>query len=193
MCAEEHELGFDPTITRLVLPNGHEQYDITVRSSDGEEHLYRTQAVLWDGTSGDPLTGKSTRVWRAVRIVEGAETGDPVALKDCWTDQSREREGSINARIRATVQTGDVSVLSRILVTVLLHGDVLVDNLTDCTRTSPPALGAFGRHDSRVHYRIVYKEVGRSLRQEKSVETIFKALGDVSQGMCLAHSSGVLI
>ena len=134
--AEEHDLGFDPTMRSLgKSDNGEPQYDIAVQQQDGTYSIYLTKSVLSD-RGGINLQGRGTRVWAATPMQDGRETGDLVALKDSWVDERLEREGSLNMRMRASGATQDErAALDRALVRVLAYGDVLVEGRLDCTRT----------------------------------------------------------
>ena len=78
-----------------LLTNGQDntepRYEVTVRAPTGEETCYRTIKLLSAAATAH-LLGKGTRVWKAVRLVDGEPTGDPVVLKDSWVDEDRRRE-----------------------------------------------------------------------------------------------------
>lgn len=80
------------------LDDGALQYDITLTLTDGSRQVYRTRRLLSDG-GGVYLHGRGTRVWEAVRLENGVETTDVVALKDSWVDGYREREAAVNSRV----------------------------------------------------------------------------------------------
>ena len=195
MYAEDHELGFDPTMKVVKASDGTSQYEITVRDEAGDERLYRTIKVL-SASGGRYLIGRGTRVWKAVEIVDGVEVGDPVALKDCWVDSHREREGTITARIRASpMNDEDKEQLHKVLITVLTHGDVFVDDACDRTRVNPRSrkdddLQARNREGAahskpdryQIHYRIVYLEVGVPLSEFTLLSDVYKTLGDACVG-----------
>ena len=191
MYAEPHALGFDPTMVPSQAPDGSVQYDISVPSSSGEVHVYRTIGVLYDGGLG-ALCGRGTRVWKARRLDEAGEmVGDPVALKDSWVDQHREREGDVSSRIRqssVSLEREDFDLLNEMLLTVLDHGDVLVSGRPDCTR-SLPTDNKSGIRPLQVHYRIVYAEVGTPLREERSLHAVYQALTDVCGGTYILRAA----
>ena len=96
---------------------------------------------------------------------------------------------------KSAVTEEDRQVLGTSLLTVLDHGDVLIDGKRDerliryaVNDESRLALHNDGRGSRPVtaqriiHYRIVFKEVGNSLRDANSFVKIYKALADVSQG-----------
>ena len=136
--ADEHVLGYDPTMAvHTSLGDGSRQYDIVVRQDDGTCHTYRTKRLLSNG-GGAYLQGRGTRVWHAVRLEDGVETGDPVALKDSWVDAHREREASVNSRIRGAVTSqADRHELDGLIVQISAHGDVYVSGVPDCTHAEP--------------------------------------------------------
>lgn len=247
--AEPREVGFDPTMTLVKQDDEPARYDILVRSEAGEEQIYRTLELLHD-QGAEYLVGRGTRVWKAVKIENGEEVGDPVVLKDAWVDHHREREGSINARVReSAIHSTHRGLFDMGLLTILSHGDVFVAGVQDRTPLlvqddrrigdvtvgghdtvatdergdveSATQEGASGNyiasgHDGftvqeqapgddivgdrgvtaadkhlnddpansqllyQVHYRIVYKEVGRPLGTLTSLYSIFKALREVT-------------
>lgn len=183
--------------------DGQLQYDITLRTDQDEVRVYRTISVLSDHTARNVL-GRASRVWKAVRLVEGEETGEPVALKDSWVDSTREREGNVHAKVmQAILAAGREQEAKNLFVTVQAHGDVYVAGSQDRTQsflfqrrelsvepsdsTAPgPSSGkASGWIESRyqVHHRIVFNEVGQPLAEVTSLETMFKVLQDVLRGM----------
>ena len=194
MFADPAALGFDPTMTCLQSPNSDDsrtvQYDVLVRGADGGVQTYRTFGVLYDG-GGDALVGRCTRVWKARRVDHSDVVGEPVALKDTWVDDHREREGSIDCRIRQSalsLSSDDRHRLEQSLLTIISHGDVLVGGATDCTRRvvlgdasgTPSTVIPCGDRKPlaklQTHYRIVYREIGTPLRDESSLAVVFKAL-----------------
>ena len=196
--ARPHELGFDPTMTPVPQPDGTLQYDIVVRSADGEKQVYRTQELLSISRIDYPV-GKGTRVWKAVKLENGAERGEPVALKDSWVDEHRTREGYTIASInKSAVEDELTEAIKTALLTVETHGDVVVEGLLDRTRpfptedastnspaeasTSSSSCASPHHTESLVHYRIVFKEVCEPLAEESSISRIFRALVDICKG-----------
>ena len=200
--AEFHALGFDPTVVLVEVPGSPLQYDITVASGTPEQQVYRTAGVLADPGS-QYVVGRGTRVWKARRLdtQTGEVVGEPVALKDAWVDSHREREGDINQRIRtsaASLPDVNRARLEQLLLTVVCHGDVIIDGVQDRTRPCTDRNPATGLHDSspkrikhqhpaplqvaQTHYRIVFREVGKSLREESSLPVVFSALADTCEG-----------
>ncbi|PSS18947.1 hypothetical protein PHLCEN_2v3163 [Hermanssonia centrifuga] len=196
MFAEAHQLGWDPTMKSLA--DG--RIEIAVQSGNDGEALYRTINLLSDIGSAD-LIGRGTRVWKAVKMVNGEEFGEPVALKDSWVDYSRKREGAIHERIRESIlATAQAELFTRHFLTVECYGDVLVLDEQDRTRppqdhslSSSPELALTSIHTSeyhQVHHRIVFKEVGLPLSKVTSLLEVFNALGDVVDGLRCLHECG---
>lgn len=133
--AEEHDLGYDPTMSvHRTLEDGSRQYDIAVRHEDGICQTFRTKSLLSNG-GGCYLHGRGTRVWEAVRLENGMETDELVALKDSWVDGYREREAVVNARIRGSATSSDErDKLDRLMLPIAAHGDVYISGTLDCTR-----------------------------------------------------------
>ena len=71
--------------------------------------------------------GKATRVWKAVELRKGSPFGKPVILKDGWRHEELSREGDTLQAIRQLATTSPTHErLSRRLLTVLHHGDVVI-------------------------------------------------------------------
>ncbi|KAJ3554316.1 hypothetical protein NM688_g3173 [Phlebia brevispora] len=203
MYADPRDLGFDLTVRLLEDDATEPRYEIEVRSSAEEVQVYRTLEVLSQG--GQNTVGGAARVWKAVKVENGEEVGEPVALKDSWVWEDRKREGHVDSSIRASCADDEQkAALGKSLLTVLAHGDVLIDGATDRTRaavTPPKASGkvpdSLGRDPvtqpydrSRIHYRIVYKEVCEPLRSTSSLYTVFKTLSDACHGLEVLYKCG---
>ena len=190
-------------MTLVGTSAGVPRYDIVVQSGTGEECVYRTSRTLFDGGSEDVLS-KGTRVWEALRVdpTSGATFGEPVALKDSWVGQHREREGSILARIRESAALLDEADRARLeggIVTVVDHGDVVVGGENDCTRSTvwKNTKGfnriRYGTYTPVVqaHYRAVYQEVCSPLCSEMSLVTAFTAVAEICTSMILVAALAV--
>lgn len=137
MYAKPEELGWDPTITRQRI-QGHTFYDITVDAFEGKGTVpivFRTELILSD-FAADALRGRGTRVFKArkLNLATGQVEGEPVAIKDVWVDDDRDREGWIRAKIEEGANEEDTSLIQQYFMTVLHHGDVLIFGQTDHTR-----------------------------------------------------------
>lgn len=128
--ARQPELGLDPSMT--LIDEG-QQLDIAVHSEDGGTRLYRTLGLLAE-REPDALYGKGTRVWKAVQIVDGRETGDHIALKDAWVAAEQPLEGTVFSQLFNACHSTDPSQqINNSLVTVEAHGDVLMGGVLDVT------------------------------------------------------------
>lgn len=215
MTAEPSQMGHDPTM-KLIDDGRNIQYDIAVQSdSDGTEMIYRTLSLLSD-VGATALRGRGTRVWKAIKVVDGEECGEPVALKDSWVDGARPREGSILREVRGAAHSEELrEFVEKLFVTVECYGDVFVDeelHLRDATRPlmipaenvsasmhplkpATPDLedetvektraASSSRSHDKVHHRIVFKEICKSMYEENSLVAIFKLLGQAVGGMFL--------
>ncbi|KAJ3558271.1 hypothetical protein NM688_g1022 [Phlebia brevispora] len=212
--AHPEEIGLDPTVA--LLEDG-ERYDITVFSHGNSPKTYRTIDLL-SSAGLDVLNGRGTRVWRAVELEAGEEVGEHVALKDTWADPGRQTEGDIfeSIRIAERQEEYQADIESRFPI-VLCHGDVRSRgdrNALDCTSwftmdgvrgvnrltTSRRELRKEHKEhadvldglipERRVHYRIVFKDVCKSLYQETSLSSIFHALAQIILTLRAMHSSG---
>lgn len=148
MFADETSLGWDPTIVRVPLneydPKLGWQYDITVHerlndNPDGpiQEVVYRTEKLI-SHVAADGIYGRGTRVWTARLKTTDSKESPLVVIKDYWVDPNRQREGAINRCLRKEVAAKDKEMekhLHKHLPTVLAHGDVLIANSRDTTRS----------------------------------------------------------
>ncbi|KAI0085289.1 hypothetical protein BDY19DRAFT_996840 [Irpex rosettiformis] len=132
------KLGYDPTILPAERTRDQRttKYSIKV-TGQGREATYVTHQVLAN-ISAEVMQGKATRVWRGKGVDEkGRPTGHNMVIKDCWIDTDRKREGDILAEILEAAKTStNPNHLQNIkdhFLTVVHHGDVLVDGVKDTT------------------------------------------------------------
>ncbi|KAJ3558270.1 hypothetical protein NM688_g1023 [Phlebia brevispora] len=207
------DIGLDTT---MVLLDNEERYDINLHSTDLRLNTYRTINPIFTGDQ-QLLRYNGTRVWMAVKVVDGQEIGDPVVLKDVWVDPNRRAEGaSIEELCRAARDTEHQLDADSSFITVECHSDVYFDSkhgrlldytrspvrstYDDLVRSREDLLGGTTARETRphnvrhhyrlVHYRIVFREVCRSLAEERSLATIFKALARIALVLQVMHSSG---
>ncbi|THG92913.1 hypothetical protein EW026_g8162 [Hermanssonia centrifuga] len=225
ICADPYEIGWDPTMVIVDAKKGKEvQYDITVRSEDGEHRVYRTLKML-SNIGAEAVQGRGTRVWLVVRNINGRLGSEQVVLKDSWIDHDRMREGRILQEIIGASKSMPIAHLVRgMFLSVESHGDVLVEGRLDHTRelimrghhllTVGPrysleratTISTGARHllarngmagdvgltirravtqreppdfDDKVHYRIVFKEQCKQIREQTSVSKIFANLSQI--------------
>ncbi|PSS01023.1 hypothetical protein PHLCEN_2v4075 [Hermanssonia centrifuga] len=194
-----------------------------MQSADGTEFVYRTLEVLFD-SAASILHGPGTRVWKAVKVVDGHDYGDPIVLKDCWAPCDRQREGTIHEKLRdANPSDAFREAFEHSFLTVELHGDVIVDsglqrqpdrtplilspkemkengyNIPPVSATVKPGAARSlwreitytkSRHERKVHYRIVIREICKPLKRATSLQEVFKALGDVCSALKLMYQTG---
>ncbi|EKM48415.1 uncharacterized protein PHACADRAFT_266377, partial [Phanerochaete carnosa HHB-10118-sp] len=140
--AEEHQLGWDPTIKRLPPTPIHPlpRYEITVRDTlrdEVVERTYRTKDLIWN-YGADAFRGRGTRVWSVVEVdADGNEGTDLYILKDSWADVDREREGRINQLIHSRVVEQDEELASKVYARFFMQvhafGDVHIGPRVDRT------------------------------------------------------------
>lgn len=192
--ANPHQLGWDTSMRRLPDEN----FDIDI-VSDGQIRTYRTQDMLIDKA---PL-GKGTRVWKAVRVEHGKETGPVVVLKDCWVSPKIPREGENIRRIREAIIAHDGQSAARLLLDVEWDGDVLVngdeatpdytlplqreavvrDPVAIDQQSVQPDISKVAASNRLIHYRIVLAPVGkRPVSHETFLPIIYRALSNAACG-----------
>lgn len=130
--AERHQLGWDPTITRIKGSEEDLCYDFTVQDAGGSTAVYRSLELISDGPTNS-VPGSKTWVWKVVRIVDGVPQGEPMVLKDSWIQEEWAREGDTLERLRQKNDAPDAQkAFARHFLTVVHHGDVII-----CTRNEP--------------------------------------------------------
>lgn len=193
------------------------QYDIEVPSRNGQHAIYRTRRLIFDAGS-QRLRGRGTRVWEAVLLENGVESGDSVVLKDSWVDSALQREGDVLEKFReqvtATADPQKKALLDQLFLTVLAHAEVSVERTGEHNGVTPDSTkadlipagfyakavegqdaGADAIRDvvertpltyrSKVHYRIVFKEVCTPIGEETSLNKILRSMFF----MCLGQSN----
>ncbi|KAI6110909.1 hypothetical protein EDD16DRAFT_1522009 [Pisolithus croceorrhizus] len=206
--AEDHELGWDPTIQRVGV-GGKIQYNITVRTDEGKDLVYQTTRVISD-YSADASSGRGTRVFEARLIfLNGTSVKDaePVVLKDSWGDGDRDREDIILNQIFADLQKHkgreQEEEARKYFLTVLAAGNVMVEGNIDNTdrllRESdlPPDRSYRLPVDEvpkqkpiRTHSRLVFREVCQPLYELQTLDTVFATLEDARKALQFLHSVG---
>ncbi|OSX57156.1 hypothetical protein POSPLADRAFT_1157810, partial [Postia placenta MAD-698-R-SB12] len=93
MYAEEHQVGWDPTVAYVVHKNkgaadeielaedNSPRVDILVRDEDGEETWFRTNKPISDSGANWPH-GRGIRVWKARELVMDERTGEEKEIYD---------------------------------------------------------------------------------------------------------------
>ena len=195
--AAQHQLGWDTTMSRVETPDG-PQYEISVFPAETEPVVYRTRGVLYDKGEFAELFGRGTRVWKAVRIINGEEVGGTVALKDVWVDCARPKQGDIHSQILQSPYLSENKEMREYILAIEHHGDVVVNGAKDYTLLIAPssagrldgddhfaptgAIPACPSPSRSVHYRLVFAAVGTPLTEVRSLHTIFIALADAVYG-----------
>ncbi|KAL4061808.1 hypothetical protein J3A83DRAFT_3097774 [Scleroderma citrinum] len=137
--AEDHELGWDPIIQR-VLVKGKSQYDISLQSSDGSISVYQTTRIISD-FGAEALRGRGTRIFEAYlkthpegNVPDGSMR---VVVKDSWRECDRKREDEILAEIFSNLEKAKGKETAeedmKYFLTVLQASDVTVDGKKDDT------------------------------------------------------------
>ncbi|KAJ3558268.1 hypothetical protein NM688_g1020 [Phlebia brevispora] len=207
--ADPADIGLDPTM--IPLGDGR-HYDIMVRSNDRCMTTYRTVDVLFSG-SPEVLCYKGTRAWKARKVVDGQEVGEPVVLKDSWISASRPPEAVVLEKVRKVeLPTELKSEADAAFLTVECYGDVYLTSsdgdALDCTRLCSQDYIHYQRVKSRaalddtnrtsdtgvpaylVHHRVVFKEVCKTLEEETSLTAILRALARIALVLQAMHSDG---
>ncbi|KAF7794450.1 hypothetical protein EIP86_005584 [Pleurotus ostreatoroseus] len=182
---------------------------------DGTTQTYRTLQLLSNSRTVN-LVGRGTRVWKVIQVEDGQEVGEPMVLKDTWSDPERCTEGHLLEKVRAADRPDELKAsMDKLFPTMVCHGDVRLNDeprILDCTPAFGPNAGnnltlrredicrgeeGYGPWESeytpqrqRVHYRLVLKEVCKPLGDETSLPKIYRALGDAALALRVMHIAG---
>jgi Fungal protein kinase len=228
--ATQLELGFDPTIVR-VMHDDKVQYRIEV---DGKSFV--TTDTLSDYRA-DAICGRATRVFKAFEVDRPDVT---VALKDVYVDATYKTEGDLlhevfqrmrekkmivgdgvdefadddprqyflTVRAHGYVKTNGIEFDNTLTVMMrnhslpsdcphycprpsnqsqssprVTHSDRVVSvGHTPCLEYSGIGLPIVKRFSPRMHYRIVFNEVGRTIHDLELLSDIFQSLHGATQG-----------
>ena len=174
-------------------------FDITVRSEDGQFNVYRTLDII-SVAGARTLHGRGTRVWKAVLLQEGEASAEHVVLKDAWIDTRQEAEGvKIDMIHKAERNTEFNDFVDSVFLSVKHYGNVFLGDKLDRTRdfvetaARRPPSGSLDKAanttsdthlSQKVHYRIVFGEVCYPVYKERSLGRMFTVLGHVAIGVC---------
>ena len=131
--AADHELGWDPSIQRMQVVDGHVQYEIALDSANGSS-VYVTTCIIAE-------FGAKAMIGRATRVFKGYLKGDPdktpVAIKDTWRSWDREREDVILKEIFTdmvnVMDEAAAKDAQKHFLTILDADDVVIDGKQDDT------------------------------------------------------------
>ncbi|GJE97379.1 hypothetical protein PsYK624_135960 [Phanerochaete sordida] len=214
LLATKTELGLDPTITLADTPRATAEatFDITVG-----EKTYRTQRLL--STAGGTrwwevraLDGLGNEVGGALTLKDAwVEIGQPTEgeiLRDA-TGTMKEEEKACFMRVAAESRVYVDGALDQTPVVVRCGGKV-VDVRRPPAAGGGPARAAGGEgkikmlfalpgledrmadiiSSTKVHHRIVFDEVGKSIAELDSLQQVFECLGDAVEGLQALHARG---
>jgi hypothetical protein len=123
------DLGYDPTITRVLVDN-QPQYKIQVG-----DQVYCTTDVLSD-FGAEAIIGRGTRVFKVYDEKDANKT--PRVLKDAWVEEDRSREGQILQNLFTKIQTdsGEEKLrdAKQYFLTSVIYEDVTIDGELDHTK-----------------------------------------------------------
>ncbi|KAI6017110.1 hypothetical protein EDC04DRAFT_2576906 [Pisolithus marmoratus] len=214
--ANDHELGWDPTIRRVR----------------GEILVYEPTRVISDFTA-DALRGPGTRVFEVrLKTQDGklVKDAEHAILKDSWRDCDRDREDTILEQIFTDLRNHkgieQADEARKYFLTVLAAGNVMVDGKidgadsllrisdlpADCTShplpvdelskptwasegliPSSPYVPSPSKHSKvhhKIHSRLVFKEVCQPIYELWSLDTVFETLEDARNALQILHSVG---
>ncbi|KAJ7135387.1 hypothetical protein C8R43DRAFT_615718 [Mycena crocata] len=188
--ATPEQLGYDRTMSHFIDDAGRPQLKLAVG-----ENVYVTKKLLSDHRS-DVVCGRTTRVWEAYREDDPDRTS--VAVKDLWTSVDALPEGTqlleLHEKLRSLADPGTPRPPEDYFLTVLDHGYVHTSEGVDdhtldvMTRgASPPTVVP---NHPRKHYRIVFKEVGISVYNLRTLSEVMCALADATRALRLLHELG---
>ncbi|KAG7089184.1 hypothetical protein E1B28_010886 [Marasmius oreades] len=207
-CDEDGEDIFDISVF--------EQGENDTYASEPRITTYRTVERIKDYTA-DVLTGRATRVWKVRKVVNGQMDGPELVLKDTWINDDRKPEHVILGQIRKELEEkGDPRIRHFLTCdtagwvpvtkadpgiqdhTYRVHCRQVVFNCNPATDVIPllpflaPRLQKMSSvtTDQRIHYRIVFSEVGKPLKAQGTFDRMFFALQGGLCGCGAIHDTG---
>ena len=201
--ASPEQLGFDPTVRRHELwkpthgPSLRDCYDIDVSSPTGAIRTFRTTgSKLLYGLGQAAIQGRGTRVWIVNEVIDDEVGEASYVLKDVWI-QPRERtpwqlEGSAYEAVSSFIDDHpEFEDCRENFLSVVTHGlvpggdtDVMHHGLANIW-LHPMAHSWDKRgplYQRKLHYRIVFKEIGTPLWRLGSDDTAFTAISGAVRG-----------
>ncbi|THU96195.1 hypothetical protein K435DRAFT_664929 [Dendrothele bispora CBS 962.96] len=197
--ADRIRLGYDDTVSLVQIHEHANTYDITVFSDVGETTTYRTIERISDyGT--DILTGRGTRVWKVRKMVKGELEGPFLVLKDSWISNDPQPEHVILNDVRQSLSAKKDPRLRHFLTRAqaglvpYTRGDRSVRDHTLETQGHQPFQKKLGDINTihRLHYRIVFQEVGRPLSELGNLDEMFFTLQGALRGLGALHDLGYI-
>ena len=183
--ATTSQLGFDPTVRRVVDGCGKLHYQFDVLCRDGAMRTFQSVKVEHDNLEA-PMYSRATRVFKVVDT--GAESDSYKALRDYWpsSDDFASQESVIQQEIldalKARLPKEEYEKLRPHFMTILADGPV--------QRQSDSVGGEFEREigtdvsaePDRERYRTVYEEHCQALWDVDDPSVFFFALAQVMYG-----------
>ncbi|KAI6021147.1 hypothetical protein EDC04DRAFT_2901404 [Pisolithus marmoratus] len=212
--ANDHELGWDPTIRRVCV-GGKPQYDITVRTDEGKDLVYQSTRIISD-FNADALRGRGTRIFEVClksQDRKSVKDAEPAVLKDCWRDSDRDREDTILEQIFTDLRNHkgihQADEARKYFLTVLAAGNVMVDGNIDGTDSllcmSDLPTDCIGIRYLLTNYRRQNRpglakdshqvspaspEVCQPIYELRRLDTVFETLRDAHKALQFLHSVG---
>ncbi|KAF8589157.1 hypothetical protein K439DRAFT_1658126 [Ramaria rubella] len=187
-------LGWDPTLRRKQ-EGGATWYEIDVNAGpDGQ-----IQTIISD-FGAEAMQGRGTQVYRAK-----AMNGSPVVVKDVWREHDRDREGDILKEIQRKMREDeeiDFEQDKKLFPSYAMAMCRFVDTACGSSKGSigpvPLVLTRIHTHmgtkrvdasqaHHRVHYRIVFAELGQSVDSIRNLPIIFQVLEEATKALMLMH------
>ncbi|KAL1705265.1 hypothetical protein EV121DRAFT_279708 [Schizophyllum commune] len=186
--AEPKQIGFDPSVTRVVDADGCPQYQFRIQhTGEDTQHTYQTIGVLHEAAATAQLHHRSMAVYLVRPAVEGnglSIVSDVTAsrvLRDFFQRFDQPNELAARNRILAKMKrkardTREVAICESFFVSVLSDGDVAFD-LCWCSPYPDRQLDIVPRNRRRT----LYEEVCQDLYCVRSPRLYFFAMGEASK------------
>ncbi|KAI5897586.1 uncharacterized protein SCHCODRAFT_02488519 [Schizophyllum commune H4-8] len=173
--ASPFQLGFDPTIHRIVVDGMvHYQFDVVLR--DGTHHEYRSVSVEHEDSKAR-LYGRAMRVYKVVEC--GVENGPFHVVQDYWrfddeySSEEAKSQDAIFGALEKALPEDEFAAVRRHFMTILADGAVMHKNHDTHQTKALPHL------NYRRRFRTVCKEHCETLHQVQDPATFFFGLSQL--------------
>jgi hypothetical protein len=130
------QLGYDPTIRWVAKEPEDNVPTFHIDVGTNPVRTFRTRRIISD-YGADTMCGRGTRIWAVVETTN--LDGPEYALKDCWVDHDRPREGGVLQELYhidlGNTTRAERQAARRHFLTLVTHGDVPMGDKSTATKS----------------------------------------------------------
>ena len=209
MFGTPEEMGYDPTVSRVLEPTGSGEvrasYRYTVKNANtGATEVFQTIGKPVSEASASQLISHATRMWNVRRVIYDGDGNEKIGddgktvlseetyiLKDLWQEHDAKLETEIQEDIFSHI--GYLARDARQYFLPIMH-----DGLVECggaADVTPICVHdghksryyRFSRRVARKHVRTVFKEYGKTIYELTDFKSLFQGLLGCLRGQFSRH------